>query len=248
MAPPDPLARVQAIADVAVDIAGQDGPDLMLARVAHNAHVVVPSCDSVSATLVSRNPADLTASTGELATECDRLQHELGQGPLITAIVDGKPVRVSDVADDARWPSFGPRAAQLGVGSVLALPLTTHAATVGALSLYADAVDAFDGDDDVFGAAYARHAAMALAHSQLEANLRVALQTREEIGRAVGILMERHRITAQAGFEMLVGASQRSHRKLREVAAWMTDTGEDPAALVRANRVIAPADLAASPD
>ena len=67
-------------------------------------------------------------------------------------------------------------------------------------------------------------------YADLEANLRIGLETRELVGRAVGILMERHRVTAQLAFDMLVTASQESHRKLRDIAAQVTETGEDPTA------------------
>ena len=60
-----------------------------------------------------------------------------------------------------------------------------------------------------------------------------SVESREQIGRAVGILMERHRITASASFERLIAASQRTHRKLREVAQWVNETGEDPEQLSR---------------
>jgi GAF domain-containing protein len=140
------------------------------------------------------------------------------------------------MAREQRWPRFARRAAGLGVGSLLAVPLTTPRGTIGALNLYAARPGAFDDDDELTAVAYATHAAIALANAELESNLRTGLATREEIGRAVGILMERHRITASAAFDMLVVASQHSHRKLRDVAAWMNETGEDLAALIRAKR------------
>jgi PAS domain S-box-containing protein len=228
--------QVQAIAEAALDIAEQQTPEMTVEHVARQARSAVPSCDEVGVTIVSRGRVETPASTGQLAAECDQIQHELGEGPCLAVIEDGKPVRVSDVAHDTRWPQFGPRAARLGAASMLVLPLATSGGTVGALSLYATTADAFDDDDELLGAAFAKHAGIALSHSEVETNLRTALQTREEIGRAVGILMERHRITATAAFDMLVLASQHSHRKLRDVAAWMNETGEDPAALVRAAR------------
>jgi AmiR/NasT family two-component response regulator len=68
-------------------------------------------------------------------------------------------------------------------------------------------------------------------HAELEANLRLGLASREEVGRAVGILMERHRLTSAAAFDRLVETSQRTHRKVRDVARWVNDTGEDPEAM-----------------
>jgi GAF domain-containing protein len=171
-----------------------------------------------------------------MAAACDHLQERLGEGPCLGAIDDSRPIRVRDMTIEGRWPRFAPPAAELGVRSMLAVPLATPRGVAGALNLYARRPDAFDDDDELIAAALATHAGIAVAHAELEANLRIGLRTREEIGRAVGILMERHRVTASAAFDMLVLASQHSHRKLRDVAAWMTETGEDPARLIPPKR------------
>ncbi|HLY34157.1 MAG TPA: ANTAR domain-containing protein, partial [Jatrophihabitantaceae bacterium] len=141
--------------------------------------------------------------------------------------------RVDDLRDDERWPEFATKASELGIRSVLAVPLMTTKGILGALNLYAHAPAAFDNDAETIASVFATHAAIALFHVELEANLRMGLSTREEIGRAVGILMERHRVSAARAFDMLVVASQRSHRKLRYIALWVNETGEDPASLVR---------------
>jgi AmiR/NasT family two-component response regulator len=58
------------------------------------------------------------------------------------------------------------------------------------------------------------------------ANLQAAMQSREAIEQAKGILMERHRITAEVAFAELREASQTTNRKLREVAEHLVATGE----------------------
>jgi AmiR/NasT family two-component response regulator len=40
--------------------------------------------------------------------------------------------------------------------------------------------------------------------------------------------MERHKVTADEAFNLLVQASQHSHLKLREVAERLTETGRTP--------------------
>jgi ANTAR domain len=69
---------------------------------------------------------------------------------------------------------------------------------------------------------------LALVQADRVLNLRRAIGTRQVIGEAVGILMERHRISAEDAFERLVDTSQSSHVKLRERATRVTETGEDP--------------------
>ncbi len=57
------------------------------------------------------------------------------------------------------------------------------------------------------------------------ANLEEALATNREIGQAIGILMATDQITADQAFEQLRSASQHLHRKLREIAADVVQTG-----------------------
>jgi hypothetical protein len=60
------------------------------------------------------------------------------------------------------------------------------------------------------------------------ANLQIALLSNRRIGTAIGILMAHRRITDTAAFELLRAASQRTHRKLREVAEDVVLTGALP--------------------
>lgn len=56
-------------------------------------------------------------------------------------------------------------------------------------------------------------------------NLTIALDSSRQIGAALGILMATHKITLEAAFDVLRRTSQRTHRKLREIAADVVDTG-----------------------
>jgi AmiR/NasT family two-component response regulator len=58
------------------------------------------------------------------------------------------------------------------------------------------------------------------------AHLRAALLTRDVIGQAKGVLMERHQIGADAAFAMLVELSQHQNRKLRDIAAEIAEGTE----------------------
>jgi GAF domain-containing protein len=225
---------VRTIVDAVIDITQQLSPGEALARIAAQACNAVPSCHEAGLVLIrARGRLEASVATGPMATACGQLLCELGDGPVLDSVADPRPVRVADVSADDRWPALGAAFAGLGVRSLLAVPLVNSRGTSGVLLFYGTGCDAFSADEEGIAAAYAVHAGIALAHAELEANLRAGLQTREEIGRAVGILMERHRITASDAFDMLVVASQHSHRKLREVAAWMSETGEDPSKLLR---------------
>jgi hypothetical protein len=58
--------------------------------------------------------------------------------------------------------------------------------------------------------------------------LQEALASRDVIGQAKGILMERLHVTADLAFEQLREASQLHNRKLRELAALVAETGVWP--------------------
>ncbi len=100
---------------------------------------------------------------------------------------------------------------------------------LGGLNLYAGRPGAFDDSQDI-GQMLAAHAAVAVAGAECEANLRTAVNNRDVIGQAKGILMERHELTADQAFAVLARVSQELNRKLADVARELTDTGAVPAA------------------
>jgi len=57
-------------------------------------------------------------------------------------------------------------------------------------------------------------------------NLRKALASRDVIGQAKGILMERFRITADEAFRLLVDASQHQNIRVSELSDRLAETGE----------------------
>jgi len=61
---------------------------------------------------------------------------------------------------------------------------------------------------------------------RLDKDLEQALLSRDVIGQAKGILMERLKTTPEQAFEILKNASQRLNVKLRQVARDITETGE----------------------
>jgi AmiR/NasT family two-component response regulator len=72
----------------------------------------------------------------------------------------------------------------------------------------------------------ASHAALAMAAVRTQGALLIALDTREMIGQAKGILMERYKITGVQAFGLLVASSQAMNRKLRDIAGHLVATGE----------------------
>jgi ANTAR domain len=148
---------------------------------------------------------------------------------LAVATIDG-----CDSADDRRWPEFGREATARGIRSMLACPLFVDG-TPGALNLYARYPLAFGVIDRAKAVLLAGLAAVAFSaalnheeEKRQSSNLHAALATRELIGQAQGILIERERVTPDQAFDILRRASQHLNLKLRDVAQSLVETGERP--------------------
>ena len=205
-----------------------------LNQVANLAVLTIEACDFAGIFLIREGELETTAHTDPQAVEVDALQVRFGEGPCVDAATSGVTLYADELADDPRWPAFGPEAVAQGIRSVLAVPLFGDG-TLGALNLYGRFPQAFGVVDRARGlllAALGGLAASAARTHEDEArraeNLQAALVTRELIGQAQGILIERERITADQAFGILRQASQHLNIKLREVAQNLVDTGERP--------------------
>ena len=201
-----------------------------LNAIALSAVETVPGAEYAGVSLI-RLPHTITtpAATDDLVRETDSVQSSLGEGPCVEALWERRTVRVDDLATDARWPNFGPQAVALGVASMLAFRLFTVGDSWGALNLYSRKVGAFDETSEFAGQLFASHASIALAGSQEITQLTAELASRDLVGKATGILMERHRINSEAAHEMLVATSMSSRMSLHDVAEWLVKTPPGPA-------------------
>lgn len=166
------------------------------------------------------------ATTGAPPQRLDRLQQKLGAGPCVDAAQQQTVIRIEDTCSDRRWPDFCAEAADLRVRSMLCVPLRVDERCLGTLSLYAEDPSAFDDHHEQITTLLATLAALALADAQRADQLHTALRNRDVIGQAKGILMERHRITAEVAFSYLSQASQAVNLKLTAVALHLVETGE----------------------
>jgi GAF domain-containing protein len=189
----------------------------------------VPGTDECGITLViERRRVESRAPTGDLPRRIDRLQERLGEGPCLDAVYEQKTVRIDDIHDEDRWPRFCAETAGLGVRSMLSFQLFVSGGTLGALNLYAREPHAFDEESESIGLIFASHGAIALAGAQQEEHLRAAVASRDLIGQAKGVLMERYKITADDAFRLLVGASSQSNRRVVAIAEELCATGALP--------------------
>ena len=197
-----------------------------LERIVERAVEVVPGCDHAGVTMRSRrHKVETVATTSSVAAACDALQYELDEGPCLDAIWHEPCYLTADTSSDPRWPAWGPRVAQHGVGSVLSVRLATSTETMGALNLYADVVSAYSADDVDLALIYAQHASNAMGAILLVSGLQTPWTAGTCIGVAQGLLMAEHDLTVEQAFDVLRRYSSHANVKLREVAAHVVETG-----------------------
>ena len=205
-----------------------------LEKVAALAVATIDGCDCASVYLVEQTVVAAPTSADSVVAELDAAQRQSGQGPCEDAIAQGMTVYAGDFGDERRWPDFAREATARGIRSMLACPLYVDGA-LGALNLYARYPLAFGVIDRAKAVLLAGLAAVAfsaaLTHEEEKrqsSNLHAALATRELIGQAQGILIERERVTPDQAFDILRRASQHLNLKLRDVAQSLVETGERP--------------------
>ncbi|WP_373995723.1 GAF and ANTAR domain-containing protein [Streptomyces sp. NP160] len=136
------------------------------------------------------------------------------------------PVLVADLAaEQHRWPVLSAHAKTQDVSSAMCLPLTVAGEHFGSLNLFDAAQGAFDHTSQHAGLLLSMHAAIAAAHLHAVRQLHSALEHRDVIGQAKGILVERHKLHPDQAFGVLSTVSQNSNCKLHEVARELTTTG-----------------------
>lgn len=219
----------QSIARVLIEMGGvlhsEHTVDRTLQLVTELTERTVRSASAVSVTLVREDHLFTPTASEPVARTLDEVQYAIGAGPCVDALVRSQTI---NVVLDRRvpWPRFVSAARALEVASTLSTPMAVDGRPVmGALNIYSPDDHEFDDLEVRTASLLSQQAAAVLANaaafaevtSRIE-HLREALDTRDVIGQAKGILMARERCDAAAAFDLLRRASQRSNRKLRDVA------------------------------
>ena len=219
-----------ALAEMARDLLAQDSAQDTLDRIVSHATVLIDGCDEAGILTVRRGEVHALAATSDMVTHADRIQQDLREGPCFDAVTDRQQIyAIKDMQQpNDRWPRFTPELRKLGMGSMMGFLLFTEDDDLGALNVYSRQPDAFGDAAQQAGWILASHAAVAFSSARTHQQLDHALETRHEIGEAMGILMERHGLAEETAFKVLKKASQDRNIKLREIARLICETGEKP--------------------
>ena len=222
----------ELMADLAVSFSrGQLSrqPPVLVEQIVAGAVMVIPGVRA--AAVVTVTPDGVLAAPlmrgDEVARTVLNAHNTAGQGPSFDSWRDDKQLVVDDVAADVRWPAFSALVANLPVRSLLCTPITVTGERAGVLTLIGDAIDFDDAGEDtaMLARVFAAHAGIAMTGERRAHDATAALSTRDVIGQAKGIVMERLGVTADAAFAMLVKASADTNTKLRTVCDSLCLTG-----------------------
>ncbi|GAB3158446.1 hypothetical protein GCM10027258_69640 [Amycolatopsis stemonae] len=227
-----------ALLELAESLRAEQPRDEALARMAARAVTLVPGADAASVTLFDGGVPTTVAATDAAVLALDEAQYALGDGPCIEATRTETVVRTDLGQARRRWPAFARAAAGAGVETMLSCPLFVRADDAaeqeaahyhrlsGTLNVWSRRPGAFEPVHAALLAVFTTAMSgviLTVARwrlAELEARqLLTALESRDAIATAKGIVMARRGLTADEAFAWLTRLSQRSNRKVRDIAA-----------------------------
>ncbi|MFJ6671411.1 GAF domain-containing protein [Actinosynnema sp. NPDC091369] len=197
-----------------------------LLLITSTAKEVFPGAVGAGLTLADRDGRRVTAAaTDDVVARADELQYDLGQGPCLTAWEQRAVVRVDDVHREDRWPQWVESVRGTSLRSALSTPVVAGAEALGAMKVYASEPDVFGEREERLLENFATQAAVLLANARtaedarhVSDRLKDALQGREVIALAKGIIIARDGADERSAFLALTDLAQRRGTTLRAAA------------------------------
>lgn len=200
--------------------------DHTLSQITAAAVEVLPGVHAASITILHADGSlETAAPTDSLLKVLDEAQYRLRQGPCYEAATEAVHITSPNLAADERFADYGAVAVAAGIRAQAGVRLFDTGKSRGALNLYSPNVGAFE-DLGILGKLFAHQSATVIAYADEIENLRESINTRATIGQAMGILMERYKLSDQRAFAFLTRLSQHSNIKLRTIAEQINDTVE----------------------
>lgn len=226
MEPHSTRSLAEALGNFAVEMQAQPGTEATLKTIVAATVDLLPEASWAGISLIENRQVRPAVPTDPVAEAMDILQTELGEGPMFDALYEHHTVHVPDLTQESRWPRFVATATGRGVHCMLSFRLYTSSRSLGALNVYGSMPGAFSEDSVSTGEILAQHAAVGLAGAAAAEQFQAALASRDLIGQAKGILMQRDGLTGLQAFATLTSASQQTNIKLADVARWLVNEHE----------------------
>ncbi len=197
----------------------------ILTEVTAAAVELIPGIDTAGILLIAKGGKfESHATTSDLPQELDALQEMFQEGPCLQAALDDVVVTTADFREEARWPAYSAAVVKLGVLSGMSFKLYTADRTAGALNLFGFEPREWDSQAETTGTVLAAQAASAILARKHGDQLESAVATRDRIGQAKGIIMERYKVDDVRAFDMLRRLSQEQNTPLVDIALRVIDT------------------------
>jgi hypothetical protein len=193
--------------------------------------VEIPGAKYAGVTVTTnRNRIDTPAASHPYPLILDEIQQRHQEGPCLASAWEKQTFHISDLEEDFRWPKYRTDAlAETPIRSIMAFQLFIADRSMGALNVYAEEPGAFDDETEDVGLIFATHSAVAWNAARRDEQLQRALASRDMIGQAKGMIMERYNIGAIQAFEMLRKLSQDSNVPLARIAEELIDKSRSSA-------------------
>ena len=198
--------------------------DLTLGHITTAAVDLVEGIDYADVMLIENGSYRSVAPTAQVVTDLDHAQMRLQQRPRRDAATFHSIARAPPPPPAPRWPDFAAAALEHGIHSVLSFQLYTHRTGTGALNLLGKRPHALDIQSEATLAMLATHAAISLIAARKEVQFESALASRDVIGQAKGIIMERFKLDATRAFALITKLSQDANIPVRIIAQQIVDS------------------------
>jgi GAF domain-containing protein len=228
----------EALQDELSELAGllltNETLEMMLGHVADIAVRAIPACDAAGVTLFEHDQLTTAAASGPLVRRVDSHQYAADEGPCLESMRTGEVRRSPVLEADTRWPKFRLPTLDEGVVSCLSLPLVIddHGAA-GVMNLYSQNRPFEQADEDI-GRRFVAPASVAVANARAYAKanavieqLQEAIQSRDVIGQAKGIIQAREHCSPDDAFDRLRYISQHRNIKLRDLAKAVVESPDE---------------------
>jgi transcriptional regulator with GAF, ATPase, and Fis domain len=226
---------VEAFREMAAHVHSSEDYEDTYGRISATAVQTIKGCDAASISLIEETGPVSHGITDSLAQRGDLIQYETREGPCLDAAMAERWIYTPDMAAADRWPMSSRRLVdELGVRSMFSCRLALDAApnhTLGGLNLYSRGPEAFSEEDQLLAILLSSLGAVVVDASRQQAQLRAAIESRQVIGEAVGILRAQGNVSSDEAFQMLAKASMRMNVKLRDLARQISDGSRNGRAL-----------------
>jgi transcriptional regulator with GAF, ATPase, and Fis domain len=204
--------------------------DTVLAELAEHAAVEIPGAMYAGVTVTrSAKHIDTPAATHKWPIVLDEIQQLHREGPCLTAAWEEKTIHVADLETDDRFPLYRRDAMErTPIRSVMAFQMFIAGETMGALNVFAEEPRAFGKTSKDIGLIFAAHSSVAWNSARRDEQFKRALASRDTIGQAKGMIMERYGVDAVQAFEVLRKLSQDSNVPLVQVATELVAKAQTP--------------------